>query len=265
MTHNVLVSNKRIRRQRILKNFILTLLIVVFVLITFCISPFFIKELKINLVFVSGAKVLPEHKIESEIKKIMATKIFGVIPQDRIFFLPREKIISHLFEQFIRLNNVEIKREFPSMVWINVEERVPFATLCLPRPQAGGIDIKDCFFIDQTGFVFGSAPIFSSGVYLKFFDKRMTRSGEGEFLLNQETLQGLIDFSEQFDITEIYLKEDEIYELYTSEGWYLILSGEDDWDLVYNNFMTFSEEMLKDDVGDIDLRFNNKIFYKWKE
>lgn len=228
------------------------------------IGLFFVDKFKIKNVAIEGNSILKEEEIRQQVETVMSAKILGIIPQDRFFSFPAEKVKSNLVSVFGRLDSVEIKKEGFSAVSVFVREREPVAILCVAES-------KDCFFIDETGFIFEEAPFFSSGVFVKFLDEHSTRPQIGQFLTEKETLERLFDFVDKagyfFDITEIYLNDNGVYKFQATDGVQLILDEVDDWDLVFSNFETF----LKDykDVGYldfeyIDLRFGNKVFYKVK-
>ena len=263
MQYDVLVRGKWRRRKKSFLRAFLVFLIILFVFLGSIVGIFAWDKFKIKFVIVEGAFVLSENEIRKEIENIMSIKVLGIIPQDRIFSFPIKNARENLYSQFGRLSYVEIERNFPDKILIKVEERKPVAVLCL------SVD-KECFFIDKTSFVFESAPFFSSGVFVKFFDERDLRLGQREFLLEEEIFEKLLSFKKRlesnFQVIEIHLKDKDVCEFYMQDGWRLIFNEKDDLDLVYGNFMVFFKEIMDEysnkNIEYIDLRFGNKVFYK---
>jgi hypothetical protein len=264
MSRNILASSRRHKQKRFFARALFIFLSILFALCGIITGLFCVDEFKIKNVTVSGVSVLSKEDIENKVKQIMSAKVLGIIPRDRIFYFPQKQIENILLEQFHRLSIADVQRDFPSSVLVGVEERKPVVLLCL-------LVGKECFFVDKTGFIFERAPFFSSGVFLKFFDERATKTGIGEFLIGEETFNKLMAFKSfledisSTEIEKIYLKDNGICEFYTAGGWYLILDKNDDWALIHNNFTTFFKEIINNDKRDIeyiDLRFGNKIFFK---
>jgi len=260
---NILTASKRAKRKKFFLRLFFVFLFLLLAAVGGIIGLFQIDGLKIKSVSITGNSFLSEQELLSQVNSVMDEKVFGLIPKDRIFFFLDAEVTANLFEKFGRLAKVKIEKKYPSFVSIEVQERMPIAVLC----EKSG---KTCFFLDETGFIFEKAPFFSAGVYLKFFDERQVELEEGRFLLPREIFGRLLVFKERLENIskplEIYLKGDGVYEIHTEAGWYLIIDEKDDWDAVYNNFVSFYGEIMKSrnkkDIDYIDLRFGNKVFYK---
>lgn len=266
MSSPKILKNTRRRKikGRVLRVFFLFLIFTV-VVISGVVYVFYIDKFKIKEVVINGEFILSEKDLRSEIDSVLTSKVLGLASLSRTFYFPKEKITANLLDKFERLEDVKIEKEFPSTILIDVTERTPVAILCLENSS-------DCFFLDKTAFIFEPAPLFSSGVYLKFFDMReQTNPEEKKFLLDQENFNRLLLFKKQleddFQASEIHLKNEGVYEIYMND-WYLILYEQDDWNLLYNNFMAFYKNLgSAQDIGDleyVDLRFGKKVFFKWK-
>lgn len=263
MPKDVLASSKRFRRKKILKRLLFVSVLLLFIFFGGFVGLFFINDLKVNLISVHGSSIFLKDRVEFEIKNILSSRFLLFVPQDRIFSFSEKKMEALLYVEFPELSGVSVKKDFPSTVIVEIKEREPVAVLCEENNRT-------CFYLDKTGFIFDQAAFFSSGVFLKFFNEREEQLQIGNFLLDQELFRRLLKFKERTDslikISEIYLKPEGIYKLQTFEGFYLILDGEDDWDIAFSNFDVFLKEITKEknikDIEYIDLRFNNKVFYK---
>jgi len=266
MSHDILLSSRRIKRKRVIfrTSFLFFLL---FLLLTGGVFGLFsIDSLKIKQVSIEGASVLSEEELREKVESILEAKIMNLFPQNRFFSFSSEKVKNILLEEFGRISEIEIKKNLSSSILIKVSERKPIALLCWNDDEN-----ETCFFVDKTGVLFEKAPLFSSGVFLKFFDDRKygIKLGEKELLINKESFQKILDFKKKVEnfllIEKIYLKDEGICEFYSTKGWYLILGIKDDWNLVYDNIVTLFEDTISKSDGDleyIDLRFGNKVFFK---
>jgi len=259
----VLLSRKK-RRKKMFRRVLFIFLAVFILLVAAFVGVFRIEKFKIKNIIVSGNHVLETGEIENQIKSVMAAKTFGIIPRDRIFSFSAAKAESALESRFGRLNFVEVKKRMPADIEVTVSEREPFVLLCLEGS-------KDCFFTDETGFIFEEAPFFSSGVFIKFFDRRFERPGLGRFLISRESMERVFSFLDKVDSffspEDVYLNGGGVYEFQTADGFRLILDESDDWNLSFSNLETFLSGYKVGEYPDfdyIDLRFGNKVFYKIK-
>ncbi len=230
------------------------------------VALFYISKFRVNNIKVEGNEILNSEPIVSKAKEVIAGKYFYILPKDNIFIIPEEEIKSALSQDFLRIKNISIFADFPASLTVKIEERKPFALLCRK-------EVLECAFLDENGFIFEKAPYFSGSVFTKFFDDKNTRDlPVGGNLIGQEEFLRIREFAElarkeNVEITEIILKEDGICDFHTSEGWFMKASKEDDPKIVFENLKLTFENQIKDKRSDleyIDLRLNNKVFFKFK-
>lgn len=265
---NIFASSKKLRRKRIIRKLVLVFFILVFILS--CITAFFhISSLRIKKISIEGNFSLGTEKISGEVSDYLKGKFFRIFPRDNILLLPKEAIVSNLLSKFPRIEEVSLAKNFPDSISVKIKERQQEAILCINgSPPAGG-----CAFIDENGYVFEKAPYFSGDVYLKFFDERESSPGTIGFqLISEEQFKKLIDFrdlvsGENIKISKIILKKEGIYEIDISEGWYIFLNEQNEPKISYENLKITLDSKVKENRQNleyIDLRFGNKVFYKFK-
>lgn len=262
MSREVLVSSRRLKRKKRFLRFFL-ILFLFFLICVGVISIFLYSDkFKIKDIKISGLVNTSEEEVRKELVSILSAKTFLIIPQNTFFSFPKESARVVLMNNFPRLSRVETKMSFPSSLSFSVEEREPASVLCR--------DLVGCFYVDKTGFIFEEAPIFSSGVFLKFVDTRQEKPVRGEFLLAPEIFAKVVKFEQNLralslPVAEIDLKDDGVCEFHMTNGWYVILDEKDDWEVAYNNLMSFLDQFFAGEEADleyIDLRFDNKVFFK---
>jgi hypothetical protein len=165
-----LLQMKKKRRTVVKRKIIVFSAIFVVVLVGLCFVSR-IEKININTVEVSGNKVIDTEFIkEIAEKKIQGTYLF-VIPKTNFLLFPKNKIIKELNDQYKRLTDIEITVSDMQVLEIDVKERIGLYTWCgesLPTEGVGLEDVK-CYFMDREGYIFDQAPYFSGDVYFKFF------------------------------------------------------------------------------------------------
>jgi hypothetical protein len=160
-----------------------------------------------------------------------------------------------------------------------VEERNPAALLCAGS-NATGTDSGaiSCSFMDENGFIFQPAPSFSGGIFVKFIDQRQATSSSienaaiGKETISEPELQKLLSFekllgSQAITVSKIILKKNGEYEIYLKEGWYILLNSKNEPNPSFNNLLLVLDSNIKEkrpQLEYIDLRFGNKVFFKYK-
>lgn len=144
-------------------------------------------------------------------------------------------------------------------------ERNPFALLCKE---------EQCVYIDKDGYIFEKAPYFSGEIFLKFFDERDNNQGLAlnRVLLSKDQFENINKFKdlinhEEIYISAVFLKNDGNFEFKTTEGWLIKLDERNDQKISFENLKISLEQEIKEkrkDLDYIDLRFGNKVFYKFK-
>lgn len=265
MPLSILALSRRLRRRRnfLREGFFLLLILISLGLI---VGFFYLPQIRIKAILVKGGDDGVSgwrEAIIEEARKIMAGKIFGIFPADNFFILPKAKITDDILNTSLMFKSVSIDKIFPQKISLNIETRKPEALWCKN---------ESCAFVDPGGFIFAPAPDFSGPIFLKFSDERPAAPEMGKNMLSPDEFKNLITFKNLLagrgiNIRKINLKEDGVFEFYSSEGWYLILKGENEPVSSLNNLELILDSAVKNqrpDLEYIDLRFGKKVFYKLK-
>lgn len=225
-------------------------------------APFF----KVKEIGIKGNNSLSIEVLRDKITGHLKGSYYGVLPRGNIFLIPEKEIKKDILIGIPRVKKVQLDRKlFFGNLAVEITER-----------QNGGILCRreTCSFVDEDGFVFEKAPYFSGNIYLRFFDERVSSSSDiatGENLLSSGEFKKLLEFKElalkkRVNVSEIVLKKEEIYEIHTVEGWRILMNSRRVANDFFVNLATTLDE-IKDErpkLDYIDLRFGNKIFYKFK-
>jgi cell division septal protein FtsQ len=264
MAKGFLLNKKRLSRKRF---FLRSLLVVIAFFLTFGVlifAAFSVEKFKITGVSIVGQKEIDPEIVKNEVDRLLFKKYLGLVPCDRVFTFPRKAVEANIMEGLKKLESAVVEIGFDRKIRVKITERQPVAIVC-----AG--NSGECMFLDKTGYIYDEAPYFSDGVFVKFEDGRDKKASIGEFLFDASELVRFFNFlnilSGQYNINKVGIKNDVVYEFHVDEGWYLVLDARDNWNESYANFLSSSDEILNDDRKEleyIDLRFGNKVFFKWK-
>ena len=128
----------------------------------------------------------------------------------------------------------------------------------------------------KTVLFFEKAPYFSGAVFLKLIDQRWPEKVLEDFIgsnfIEESEFRKILEFASLTakignGIAEMILKNENIYEFYTKEGWKIILNDKNEPKSAYLNLITALDANIKDKrtkLDYIDLRLGNKIYFKYK-
>ncbi len=119
-------------------------------------------RLQVRTIEVNGAHVADPGDITEFVNsQLQGNKLF-ILPRSSIFLAPEHAIEKALKAQFPRLQTVEVDRKNFSTLSINVTEFQGMYLWCTAD--------ADCYFMDQNGIAFATAPYFSGTAYPKIFN-----------------------------------------------------------------------------------------------
>lgn len=129
--------------------------------------------LEVNVI---GASAVPVDEVRALAMDKILGNYFLVYARNNSHLFPVGEINQTLLSTFPRIASVSVESTDEHSITINISERKPYALWC--RAEQG---VKDCWFIDETGFIFDKAPVFSKGVYMEVYGK-LVEKNPGEAL-----------------------------------------------------------------------------------
>ncbi|MFA5778457.1 MAG: hypothetical protein WC870_03170 [Candidatus Paceibacterota bacterium] len=285
-----LVELKKRRQKAILNKVLISLLgfSVIFILLAY-ISRF--DNLNITEIQISGNKILETEILQTTVEQQISNKYLWLFPKTNILIYPKNAVKEELKEKFKRLKDVNLSIKNNKILEVSLTERIAKYTWCgtvMPAqvdPLQKNVDTQKCYFLDEDGYLFDEAPYFSGEVYFKFYGlTNLNDEGIGAgFYFSEPNFKQLISFknaleSMELKPTSLYIKENDDIEIFLSRGKTLptgpriILKKDSDFDKVAENLQTaITTEPLKSKLKNkyssllyIDLRFGNKVYYKFQ-
>lgn len=110
----------------------------------------------ISQIEVSGVTATSPAALQTAAAAALAGDYFWLVPRRQILFFSRAAITAAVFKQSARIKSLKIRRTGLKSISLQAVERAPAALICA----------ESCYFADDTGFIFSSAPAFSRPVFL---------------------------------------------------------------------------------------------------
>ena len=249
------------KKKSVLKNkfFWVFLLILIWLGVVFylvCFASFFqIKDFKI-----SGNNKVSSVDIESIIKKGLEQKFF-LVPQKSIFLFNSENVKKEALKTYPQISTINIKREMPSTLLFNIEERVLVAVWCY---------LDNCFSIDKEGIIFEEAKTDNADFVI--ISQEGKKYNLGDEIIETNLMQNILEIQKKLNNIQIKVKNYEILNnnqitANTLNSWkiYFDKSGDMKWQLT-ELLSVLGKQIPPESQGNleyIDLRFS-KVYYKFR-
>ena len=233
---------------------------------------------------VTGSQAVPAEEIVAYANDLIAGKRFYIFPRRNIFLYSKSREAAELASAFPRLKTITISVVSQRLAVV-VTEREPAYMWCgetIPETRQASFE-STCYFVDSTGYIFSLAPQFSDSVYQRIYTSLNHPDAPiGQFAMSATTLTRVSSFAKEITSQTF---EPSAYSI-TSDGDALIfLYRDSDTSPVirYNPLhdpltvvaqfkAAIASEPLHtklsfgvDALEYIDVRFPNKIFYKFTD
>lgn len=251
------------------------------------------QSMLIEEVKTEGNIVVTTQEITEIVNKNITGKYLWLFHKDNFLIYPKNQIKEEIEEKFKRLSKVNIYFDDFKSILVSVDERNPYHTWCqkneiinLELPEDEVVEknySKDCYFVDETGYIFSKAPQFSGTAFFEFYTKTYKDEEEivstnviGQYVLEPQLFGRIVmlkNIIDDFGLKNISLVEkgDNDYEIFLEKGGKIIFNIEDDLEKSLNNLKVALEtDAVNEDMKNngasleyIDLRFGNKVFYRF--
>jgi len=267
-----LQSTKLARRKR--RSFLFTffIFIIIFSLLVAGVTYLLKRqEVMIQNIVLNGNVTVSTEELENFIREELKGNYFLIFPRSSIFIYPRSLIEEGILFKFKKIEKAEVSFNSFNSILVSVEERQPSALWCGENRLDGAI--PECFFLDEKGLLYTNSPSFTGDIYFRFYGPLGEGSSVGQQFLPTKTFQGMLFFLQSLRESGIHPVElavgnEEDYELYLENGTQVLFAQDEDLTFVLDNLQTtlFSDELKERntiDIDYIDLRFGNKVYYKF--
>lgn len=263
------------RRRRVFLNkiiFCLVGLIIILVALSFLSR---LDKLNIQDVEISGNKVLDGDVLKRAVEGDISGSYLWLFPKTNIFFYPENAIEKDLNNKFKRIKDISIRLKDRKTLEVVLTERKPLYTWCGAAMPTTPDASQKCYFLDDDGFIFDEAPYFSGEVYFKFYGP--AQAGSYFLAQNFKQLISLKETLESMKLKPVVLDaENQDVKIFLSATQTstpeIIFKLDADYQKIAENLQAaLATEPLKIDFNKkyssllyIDLRFGNKVYYKFR-
>ena len=233
---------------------------------------------------VEGTHIIDAQAVGDLVMEDISGNYIYLFKKANTFILPEAKIREDILEKFQRTEKLEIKRVGFRTLLITISERSGSYLWCgssIPTDSKKLGD--DCYFLNTDGYIFDTAPYFSGNVYFKFYVPLGDKvEPMGAYVLTSETFKSIISFIDGVTALGLHpisvvMNDEKQYELYLSStitsNPKILFNKESDLTTILSNLTAaINKPEFKNDVlskystlNYIDLRFKNKVLYKFNE
>lgn len=237
------------------------------------------SALQVRTIDIRGLEAISDARIRESVRGFLAGSYGFFLPRSSYFLVSPSALEKEIKKQTLRVERASVVKAFPDTVEIAIQERKPWAVFCgsISVPQ-GEKDVvpesSPCFYLDRTGFSYEEAPESSGSLLLGITgDRRDARIGA--FLIDSKTLESMILIGDRVERTlGARVVAYELSEAVPSEvrarldkGFTVIFKKEDNFEEAFGVLKRVLDEEIRDQYNKlayIDLRFGNKVFYKFR-
>jgi len=237
---------------------------------------------KITRVEVIGTQTVDSDTVEALVREKLKGNYYIAYARENSQIFPRHEIEEGLLNVFPRLASAHVERIDAHTISVKVSERKPYVLWCGEVFSSNIRELANCFFVDNTGFVFDRAPLFSEGVYLEVYGGLEGMQNESalrahispaQFALLYATTKALIqDIGEPVRIVlkpegEINITIEKSAPFPMLAGVELRLKDSTSAETITKNLLAAlpvqfpADTIQKKKLLYIDMRFGNKIFF----
>lgn len=218
-----------------------------------------------------GNSVVSGEEIVSMVREEMAGKYLWLFRKDNSFLYPREMIKERILSEQKRISEADVYLNNLASLVVSVTERKPAYLWCGPE-YSEEENKKSCFFMDRDGYIFASAPYFSGDVFFEWYGPTEEKSENpiGDRFLPYTEFKKLVSFREAISAlglktTHLTTRADGDYALALKDSGSILFNSDQEFDALLGNLDSAIGALAKyKELEYIDLRFGNKIFYRYK-
>lgn len=156
------------RRTRTLRRIVVGISTVLFfaLLWWFAHTPLF----QIKSVVVEGTSLVPKEEVQTTTEAMLGGSYIFFFPKSHYLWYPKTAIKKKMLLDYPRIATIVVSRK-SDVLHIAITERQPKYLWCgatVPDTSEEAF-ARDCYFTDQEGYIFATAPNFSDAVYIKLY------------------------------------------------------------------------------------------------
>ncbi len=274
------LKRKKKKQVKLFTSFCMLIFIILIIGLSFLSKypKFLIKE-----IIVSGTHIVDSFDIEESVKQNISGYYLYLFAKSNSVIYPNEKITKNLYKNFPRIEKVSVKRKGWNTLTIDITEKTGSYLWC-GNSYDLSLDTKNdnCYFMNNDGVIFDKAPYFSGNVYFRFYVllKESDKDPLNQTIFDNTIFKDTIYFTDElkklgFKPVVANLSNEQRYEILLegSNGQrFIFKKGQDVRKLLLDIQSALNKGEFANDIKTnyasllyVDLRFKNKVIYKFNE
>lgn len=266
------------RRKVLIKKVSITLVsfLVVFGIFSYVMN---LSPLRVEKVVIFGTNIVSESEVSEVVNTLISGKYFFLIPKNNVFFYPKERLGNDLLSKFSRIEAVYPALDRGNILVVTVAERSPKYVWCGKENRRDTSTHEECYFMDKDGYIFIKSPDFSPNVFFRIYGElASTTEPIGARVFSLDEFTRIMDFrsavsSIGFSPKAVVSLKDGDYEFILNNGGKILFNTKNDFAKSADNIrLAVTSAPLFDELKTkpnkllyIDVRFGNKVFYKFED
>ncbi len=278
MSPHIILKSKwtRLKRKKTIAKSILVILLFILLFSGF-VWETHNKYIRISKIEVEGNTVVLDKDIKNSVVSILKGEYIWIFPRNNIFIYPKQQIKKYILNTYSRIYSVNVKMLGMSTINIIIKERGPFALWCDNSFYDKNNKTDKCYFLDNSGYIFGKAPDISKNVYFEFYSNIKGNVVGTQFLPRNE-FERVIKLKDSLNNADIKVDKfsiskngDYIFQMGNPMKTILFFNKSKNLEKVFYNLksainvktLDLKGENIFKDLKYIDLRFKNKVLFKY--
>jgi len=234
---------------------------------------FFSGYLAVANINIAGQENISESDIRNEIEGEISGKWLGIVPKNNQLLIHPLAVENKLSQKFRKIDWVAVRRKFPSELFVQIKER----KLALVFKSG-----EKRFILDEKGEAFeeisAASPEYNLPDLMTLEDTSNHDVIDGKSVIDPAVISFMTDISKKMstetdmEISREFVTPNRIsgdLRVETSAGWKIFFDASLDASKEIGMLKTVLDEKIPHDqrvnLEYIDLRVDNKVFYKFKE
>ena len=250
-------------------------IVVPIILLAISIVLFFRHVFILRVISITGAENISRDHVQALVDEKLYGDYLWFFPRRNALLYPKSEIATALTAEFPQLSSVGVSLIYPLNLSLTLTERSPLFSYC-GAEQVSERPLRGCFLVDETGYVYSKSITLDSPYPELYAPLRAEGEPLRNFVLSADDFKNLKALT-LYVITShiaprvIEISPDRSAEISTNVGWKIKFLLDDSADMLAKNLSAaLSSDVFSKDpdalasLDYLDLRFGNKVYYKWK-
>ena len=264
------------RRRQVTLRYVL-LILILFVSISAASSYILHRDsILITHVFIEGNEVVTDNDIQTLVQNELQGKYMFLFPKASIFIYPKKHLEASVLSVFERVQTASVSFVDFQSITVEIKERSPYALWCRKSvvdltEKAESDNNDECFFLDEKGFIYATAPHFSGNTFFRYYGTSGLEDVIGERFLRADSFREIVFFVNtlrtiSLNPVALFITSETNMEIVLADGSRMLLRRDKNLRETLENIQSFFEsdeyvERGDNDLDYVDFRFGNKVYY----